>query len=361
MNEARTTHALPAATGFAARRVMAALRKRDVDPAPLLRHVGLTERDLDRRQHRISAAAQSRLLEYAAEALNDRAFGLHLALEASPRETGLMTYVAASANNLEEGLALFARYCRIAGEAFRLHLVRRSDGVIAEINFAGVPRRRAEQNAEFGIALLLRGLRQITGRNIHPAQMTLAHERNLDSQEFERFCGCLIEYGASSDRLAFSNEMLAQPLVADERRLVDTLRPIFDEAAKERNSAPRSLRSRVEQEAQELLPHGKARRRSVANNLAMGARTLGRKLAEERTTYDEVVDELRRSLALQYIRAHGISVSQIAWLLGYEGSTAFNHAFRRWTGHSPSAARDERVLPAPAWPIRPLHSQDLGV
>ena len=80
----------------------------------------------------------------------------------------------------------------------------------------------------------------------------------------------------------------------------------------------------------------------------MSERTLSRRLADERTTYEELGDQLRRSLALQYIRAPSISVSQIAWLLGNEGSTLFSHAFARWTGRSPSAVRKDEKLPAPA-------------
>jgi AraC-like DNA-binding protein len=121
--------------------------------------------------------------------------------------------------------------------------------------------------------------------------------------------------------------------------LLDVLRPICDDAAKQRETAPASLRASVENEAQKLLPHGRAQRRHVAQKLAMSTRTLARRLASEGTTFEEVVDELRRSLALQYIKTPCVSLSQVAWLLGYEGSTSFNHAFRRWTGRPPSAAR----------------------
>jgi AraC-like DNA-binding protein len=55
---------------------------------------------------------------------------------------------------------------------------------------------------------------------------------------------------------------------------------------------------------------------------------------------------LRQSLALQYIKEQGVSLSQIAWLLGYERSTSFNHAFRRWTGRSPSLVRNEKLVDA---------------
>jgi hypothetical protein len=54
----------------------------------------------------------------------------------------------------------------------------------------------------------------------------------------------------------------------------------------------------------------------------VSARTFARRLAIEVTTYEDVVDELRRSLALQYLKEPGMSLSQISWLLGYEGSTS---------------------------------------
>jgi AraC-like DNA-binding protein len=97
-----------------------------------------------------------------------------------------------------------------------------------------------------------------------------------------------------------------------------------------------------------LLPHGQAQRGHVAKRLAMSTRTLARRLADEGTTFEDVIDELRRSLAMQYIKTPSLSLSQMAWLLGYEGSASFNHAFRRWTGAPPSAARLETLLPAPA-------------
>jgi AraC-like DNA-binding protein len=102
-----------------------------------------------------------------------------------------------------------------------------------------------------------------------------------------------------------------------------------------------TLRSSVENEAQKLLPHGKANRQTIAKALGLTERTLAQKLGEENTSYEKVVDRLRHSLALQYIKEPSVSVAQIAWLLGYEGPTSFNHAFACWTGPSASEARDE--------------------
>jgi AraC-like DNA-binding protein len=340
---------LPTATGFAARRAVVALRNRNIDPAPLLERFGLSEQAVNTDQIRVSAAAQARFVDSVAEALHDPALGFHLATEVNPREAGLLFYVASAAKDVGEAIVLFARYLRIVNEAVRIKLTRQNSDLVVELHLVGVPRFRAGQNAEFGIAVIVKGLREITGQNVHPTKITFIHMRGPAFREFERFCGCPVEFGGSSDQLVLSNQSLAVPLITEDMHLLEVLRPICDEAAKLRETAPGSLRALVENEAQKLLPHGRAQRHNVAKKLAMSTRTLARRLASEGTTFEEVVDELRRSLALQYVRTPSISLSQIAWLLGYEGGTSFNHAFRRWTGGPPSAARvAERLLPAPA-------------
>jgi AraC-like DNA-binding protein len=354
MNEEITRRALPTATGFAAARAVVALRVHNIDPAPLLQRAGLAKLDPDGQERRVSAAAQSKLLEYAAEALDDGALGLHLAEQADPRDAGVLFYVASGAKDVNEAIALFARYCRIVNEAARIKLVRTPGGCAVEFNIAGMPRHGARQNMEFAVAVCLKGLREITGRNIRPSRAAFAHSRNSRIREFERFFGCPVEFGRpssdglSSDFLEFSNEVLAIPLITADPKLVQALRPFCDSAAKERSTAQGTLRAAVEGELEKLLPHGHAQRHRVANKLALSTRTLARRLASEGTTYEEVVDQLRRSLALQYIKEKSISLSQIAWLLGYEGSASFNHAFRRWTGRSPSIARNEQRLPPPS-------------
>ena len=260
----------------------------------------------------------------------------------------MLFYVTSAAKTIGETLPLYERYCRIVNEAVRVKMLRNQSGVAIEINFVGLSRHQFRQNAEFVLAANLKGMRENAGLNIRRIGVTFAHPRNFDLLEFERFFGCPVEYGSASDQWPFSNETLAAPLITGDPYLLGTLQPFCDEAARERNTAVGTLRSSVENELQKLLPHGKANRQSVAKALRMSERTLSRRLAGEGTNYEEIVDQLRRSLAFQYIKARSISLSQIAWLLGYEGSTSFNHAFARWTGRSPSVVRKEKQLPAPA-------------
>jgi AraC-like DNA-binding protein len=230
----------------------------------------------------------------------------------------------------------------------RVNLLRDQEVLVVEFELVGHSRQLARQIAEFMLAVTVKAMRELVGRDVHPTRMAFAHTRHSGRGEFRRFFGCPVEYGVLSDQASFSNETLALPLITRDLDLLEVLQPFCDEAAKERHTTKGTVRALVENEAQKLLPHGKANRQTVARALGMSERTLARKLAEESTSYEHVLDQLRRSLALQYIKDPGISLSQMAWLLGYGESTSFNHAFVRWTGHSPTAARnEEHQLPVP--------------
>lgn len=198
-----------------------------------------------------------------------------------------------------------------------------------EVKFVGVPRHFAWQNTEFIVAAMVKSLREMAGRDFPPTQVGFTLVREPDPGEFARFFGCPVEVSGTADQFSLSNETLASPLITRDQHLLETLRPICEEAAKERNTAYGTLRSSVENEVQKLLPHGRANRQTIAKS-------------EENTSYEKVVDRLRHSLALQYIKEPSVSAAQIAWLLGYEGPTPFNHAFARWTGRSASEARSRQ-------------------
>ena len=326
-------------SGIAARRALVVLQKRKIDAAPLLRRAGLSDYSPDDRQQRISALSQAQLVEYAAEAVGDKAFGLHLAQETDPREAGLLFYALSAGKDLREALALFARYSRIVSEAVRVAIAPRAEGVALTLNFVGLPRDRSKQNIEFAIAVVLKALREACGRNIGPSRVRFSHLRITDLKEFDRFYNCRVEFGAPTDELDFGLDVLNLPLVTSDRYLLETLRPYCEEATKARRTAAGSRRASVENEIYRLLPHGRASVETVARALALSPRTLARRLAEEGTNFRRLIDDVRRTLALQYLKEPNLTMAQIGWLLGYERSESFTHAFRRWVGQPPSQVR----------------------
>jgi AraC-like DNA-binding protein len=114
-------------------------------------------------------------------------------------------------------------------------------------------------------------------------------------------------------------------------------------AAVERRAQPAPggpVRRRVEAAIEPLLKDGRARIGEVAFGLGMSRQTLYRRLAEEGVTFEEVLDALRRRLAMRMMRQEKMSVKEAAWRLGFAEPAAFSRAFKRWTGKSPSEVRD---------------------
>ena len=99
------------------------------------------------------------------------------------------------------------------------------------------------------------------------------------------------------------------------------------------------MRTRVENEISSLLPHGRVLVEDVARSLAMSERTLARKLSDEELNFTEILQQLRCDLAIRYLDDRKLHVSKIAWLLGFHEVSAFTHAFKRWTGKTPSEVR----------------------
>jgi AraC-like DNA-binding protein len=236
-------------------------------------------------------------------------------------------------------LALFRRYFPIADESASMKVARDPDGVSVAIDLVGVPRHLVRQRSEFRIAMLVKAMRMASGRDVRPVRVQFAHVRSSGLQEFSRFFGCPVEFSAPCDQVLFSNGTLALPLVTADPQLLLTLRPICEAAAAALNATAGSLRASVESEVQRLLPQGQANLETVAKALAVSKRTLARNLAAESTTFSDVVDQLRCALALRYLEEPSLTLAQIAWRLGYQEPTSFTHAFTRWTGRSPSAAR----------------------
>jgi len=100
-----------------------------------------------------------------------------------------------------------------------------------------------------------------------------------------------------------------------------------------------TLRGRVESLLLPLLHTGDVGINMIAEKLETSRQTLHRNLKTEGVTFEQVLDELRHTMALDYLSARKVSVNETAYLVGFSDPTAFSRAFKRWTGISPREAR----------------------
>jgi AraC-like DNA-binding protein len=337
-SKAKRFSAVPSAAGVLTRLAYARAEAAGIELPLLLKKAHLTVGQMQDRHARLPVQSQIRFLDLAAAALRDEFLGFHLAQHADLREMGLIYYVLASSETLREALRRAERYCGIANEAVSLKYSEGKD-IAVGLTYVGVARHSDRHQIEGWLTALTRGCRQLTGQRLIPLHVRFAHRRKRDASELQNFFGCRVVFDADRDEIAFSSAAAQIPVASADPYLNELLTAYCEQALARRRAIGGGLRARVENEMVPLLPHGIAHVNEVAGRLGMSQRTLARHLALEELTSAGILDRLRSDLAARYLADPDLSISQIAWLLGYRQVSAFTHAFKRWTGKAPREMR----------------------
>ena len=330
---------IPKATGGIARMACARLGEMGKDPAPVLAKAGMTTEQASNPAMRLEVRTQIRLLELDAGELQDDLLGFHLARSFDLREIGLLYYVIASSERLEDALRDAERYSRILNEGIRLRFSLQDRAATIALDYVNVDRQADRHQIEFWLVALVRMCRQVTETRLAPSQLKMRHLRSETPPEFRTFFGCDVEFGADGDAVSFAAPFAALPVAGRDDYLNELLRRYAEEALASKSPERPILRSKVEEALPGLLPHGRAVAPEVARRLGMSSRTLSRRLGEEGTSFAEILDQLRAVLAKHYLDDETLPVSEIAWLLGYREVSSLTHAFKRWTGTTPRQFR----------------------
>jgi AraC-like DNA-binding protein len=336
LNSEQDLASIPTAQGGLSRLAIARLKRADVPVAPLLRRAGLTPEAIADSEERLSVRSQITLLDEAAIALQDDSLGFTLARDFDPRALGLLYYVMASSQTLGDALKRVARYSQTTNEAL---VVRYREGLIINLSYSGVPRHSDRHQIEFCMFAVLRICRVLTGHNLVPQDFSIAHYRSEGTAEMSRFVGTKVEFGADTDEFALNSNARELPVIHADPYLNNLLLKYCEVALADRGAGISQLRTRVETAISSVLPHGRVLVEDVARSLGMSKSTLARKLSDEGLNYSELLEHLRRDLAVRYLNDRKMHVSKIAWLLGFSEVSAFTHAFKRWTGKTPSQIR----------------------
>jgi AraC-like DNA-binding protein len=334
---------MPSASGGIARMVYARLRERGIPAMPLLSKAGLSIAQIDDRAARLKVRSQIRFLELAADALQDDLLGFDLARDYDLREIGLLYYVMASSDFLNDALEKIARYSTITNEGVSVKFRVGREAAI-DLDYLGVARRSDCHQIEFWLLSFVRLCRQLTNRRLIPTRIRMAHRRNKAPAKFESLLGCEIEFGCGVDQIVFPRAVTLMPIGTADSYLNEILMKSCEEALAYRLPARIPLRSSIENAMAPLLPHGQANAAEIARRIGLSQRTLARRLAAEGLTFSVIAEELKGDLARHYLKDSDLPISEIAWLVGYREVSAFNHAFKRWTGMTPSQSRAQGHL-----------------
>lgn len=311
---------------------------RGLGTGDLLARAGVSGADLVDVDGRIGQAAYNKLFEALTDRSGDADFGLHFAESSSPDAFHVVGQLAIRAATLGEALDRVARYSRIVHDAGRVEVERSGDTLVVHPGCRGLAHDVPRQVAEYSAASLVVVARRITRAAIAPARVGFRHARPASIGEHRRVFGITPMFGEQETTVVFEAATADIPIAGAD----PTLSSLLEHLARgllERLGEDDDLVARVQTEIAKHLERGAPDLDALARRLGMSGRTLQRRLAAFETTFQEVVDSVRRRCAERYIRDARLSLHEIAFLLGFSDPSNFHRAFRRWFGVTPAQLR----------------------
>jgi AraC-like DNA-binding protein len=333
---------VPQVTAVWAAQIAALLAARGRATEAVLASVGLAPAALAGPEARIDFARHAALIEAAAAALDDPCFGLHFGAGLDPLDAGAIAYLAANSPDLQAALENYRTYLATVTEGFRASLQRDGRLVRLVVTAQDPAAPPGGQCYEFALAATMNICRFVVGRRLTPRRVEMRHPRSDHRASFEKYFGVPVRFAAADYALTLEAAQLALPCRSADPRLFRIVKAYCDEALA-RSRRAESFRAQVENLVASLLPTGTATTAHVAATLGVSERSLSRRLAEEGTSFRDIVQQQRRQMAHRYLDDPAIRPTQVAYLLGYAQPSAFSHAFRRWTGVSPAAYRAQNT------------------
>ena len=293
---------------------------------------------------RVPIATIQRLWPLVIEATADPYFDLHLGRLFNFATAGTLAYVLLHAPTLGAAVAQLCRYQDVACQGVRTFQMPAPEWPGAswlslEPTSPAIIHPRYVLNSELSIYLAAFAL--LAGVPVVPLAVRLAYPRPADTREHEQAFGTAnLEFGAPLTQVAFDADTLARPVLHANPALF----PLFGQhaaalLAQLPTHQPPTLPERVRGEIVRLLKGEAPTLAAVADQLCLGVRTLQLKLKKTGHSYQQLLDAVRRDLAQSHLREPHLSITDIAFLLGYSEASVFVRSFRKWTGQTPGAFR----------------------
>jgi AraC-like DNA-binding protein len=182
--------------------------------------------------------------------------------------------------------------------------------------------------------------RRFTGVPIVPEGVTVQRARPTWAHRYLEVFGCPVQFSHNEDSITFMQRDLDRPLLSANAEV----NPILEQHA-ERALArldQRGISGRVRMVLYRMLSGEEPQLARVARELGMSVRTLQRRLSAEAARFGDLVDDVRRGVAEEYLSVDGMNLMEIGFLLGFSDPNSFFRAFKRWTGTTPHAYRRQR-------------------
>jgi AraC-like DNA-binding protein len=320
--------------------VLGRLTSLGVDVDRVLRHAGIAPSRFQGTRAKLSVHEFFAFWRSLETVGGSRDLGLRIGTRAEAHQLDVASLAAIHSDNLGDALSKFARYKRLvcgeqvsvetsSGEArVRFHWVHVDDVLpmmLVDTTFASL------------VTLAAHGI----GAPVTPIRVELARRR-ADEPMLHRAFRCPIEFDAPLDQLVLDAPLLARPFVTRNADVVAMLVPSLESALAEITTSG-SIADDVRAALGRHMAGERPSVEKVAHAMRLSPRTLQRRLGELGTSYQTLLDDVRRDASRRLLANTDLDASEIAFLLGFEELNSFSRAFHGWEGVTPHRWREARL------------------
>jgi AraC-like DNA-binding protein len=312
-----------------------ALEQQGIDSVGLFREAGLSGAYANDPLQRIPVTQMTRLFALCVEATGDRYFGLTVAQVTPLTSLHALGYSLMASDTLLDFGHRLARYFRLLSQVAEMR-VDCADTEVALVATDLVETCPETQDAWLG--LIVRFVRLLNQTPIDPIRVDFIHAMPPGGDApYQAYFNCPVTFGGDANVLVFDRAAFDRKLEGSCPELAqinDTVVAGYI-ARLDRDDVVARVRAQIIAR----LDSDASDRDTIARDLGMAPATLARKLASQGSSFHDILDDTRRSLALGYLGQPQLPVTEIAFRLGFTDLSNFTRAFKRWTGKAPTAYR----------------------
>lgn len=309
-----------------------------LDPLQLCHAINLDPALLDQPDSRVPGETSRALWNALIDQTGDRTIGLHIGEQFNLAALGIVGYVLFNCRTFGQALEKLSRYMCLFSQGVSFHLTTSPKEIICDWQVATEVKNylleEPQQPIEVTMSATLTVAKTLTGRALQPLAVSFQHVCPGDDSEHRRIFGRSVQFSQPQNRMVLEPACLDWAVVSANASLLSVFEQHAEALLADLNQS-KTCSYQVMREIMHLMRGEVPTIDTVAQHLAMSVRNLQRSLQAEGTSYQQLLDETRKDLAIRYLRQPQTSIHDVAFLLGFSEPSAFHRAFKRWTGQTP--------------------------
>lgn len=325
--------------------IVKTLDARGYDGKKVLAKAGIDPACLTDANSRVELNKMNILWKLAVEETGDDGFGLGVPHHVVPTTFHALTFAHQASSTLREILERTVRFSEIISTAAKLKLVETETETkvyLCHSDPSGL--QPTDQAIDAFASLGASALDDLLHSKVRVLKaIYLRRSAPKIPEQFHKHFRCNITFDAPENEFIFSREFMDIPIPTANPEIARMNEQLLTEyLAKLKKD---DIVNAVLKKIAELMPTAEPSQEKVAAELGMSTRSLHRKLKEKGVSYKTILDDTRKHLALQLIKQSNLSITEIAYQLGFFDSSSFSRSFKRWSGLSPSHYRNKQTSP----------------